>query len=164
MSADKPDHDKYIANIAKSKLLFETAEEQLEQMSDEDTEESVSPTLGVVAAVFIGLALLLNLLLFGGVITGNAIQQDPVTKTIYVSFGAKLAKDTYMVGEPVIVQIDPVQANASIAVIKPDLSIVMLKGLTYTPDHPGWYTISVLLYIYDLSDRINLQFKAVDKT
>lgn len=163
-AAPIPDHDKYIEDITRSKMLFEpTTPQQTPLVRQEQPREKRSSAITMAAAIFIGFSLLLNLSLFSPTITGHVIQQDPVTKTVYVGFNAKLPKAAYIIGEPVNVEIDPPNATASIAVIAPDRTITMLNNLTYVPQQPGRYTMNVLLYMYGLSDRFVLQFEAQPK-
>ncbi len=152
-------HDTYIKDIAKSKLLFEAAEQEFE----EKPEPRRISALTALATALIGIALLLNLLVFGSVITGRVTQQNQPAKIIQIGFAATLPQSTYFIGEPVTVNIEPPQAKVSIAVIAPDHSAAMIDGLTYTPQQRGTYTMNVLLYLYNASDRFTLIFDAVGK-
>ena len=156
------DHDRYIENIAKSKVLFEAAE-HAQSRERRKTIDSLHPNIKRTALIALILALAMNISLIGNTMTGQVIREDPITKTIYIGFDAKLAKDTYTLGEPVTITIEPPNANYSIAVITPSKNIVMVQNLTYIPEESGRHRASILLYMYGLTERITLAFDVGEK-
>ncbi|MBI1969163.1 hypothetical protein HYS48_00585 [Candidatus Woesearchaeota archaeon] len=138
------DPNRYIKNIVRSKQLFQ----------ERKREERKTPTGLILLLVLLGLGLFW---LSNAQLTGYATQR-------YVSFDAELEKGIVTFGEPVMLHIEPTDAQYSIAVILPDGSIEMIDSLAYIPTIPGLYTIDVLLYLGTINERFSIPFEVVEES
>ena len=106
---------------------------------------------GLVLGMMVGV---IALSLFNSAaITGFAVNEPQVE---YVTFDFSTPKQSYRVGETITFEIRPSDARASIAYVKPNGGIIMLRERQYTPQVPGTYTFNALLSAHGLLERRTL--------
>lgn len=144
-----PYAERHISDTAVSPALFRigTTTPQLRPVTHRTR---VDPTWGGGLLGFVSAAVLLTLLTTMQLgITGFTVS-DPVA---YLSFDFTTPKSTYQVGEPITFSIVPADASASIAYVREDGGIAMVKGTKFVPAAPGMYTFNALLHAHGLSER-----------
>ncbi|MBI4150452.1 hypothetical protein HY488_03540 [Candidatus Woesearchaeota archaeon] len=94
--------------------------------------------------------------------TTSALSPIPTTSTI--SFIAKLNKEAYAINETVFILITPENASYSITLTDSVEAVATIDTLNLTPQLQGQYSLNVLLYIGDQSQRFVLPFTVGDVT
>lgn len=111
---------------------------------------------GIVLGLMVGV---IALALFDqAAITGLVVNEPKVE---YITFGFSTAKQVYTVGETITFDITPPDARASIAYIRPNGGIIMLREPKFVPQRPGTYTFNALLASRGLLDRKTIAVQVV---